>query len=166
MRILKSAGCLTPIAALIYGIVGILLLSQFGGQTLNYIRSMGWEQVPGTVESTSVEDVWDTTGDRYDAQIVYTYDVDGTTYEGDQIDLRGSVYAGNRDDADELLAPYPAGESVMVYVDPADPTRAVLDRNMPGAIWAIAGTGVMLILLSLGLGIRYLTSQSQKSQQA
>ncbi len=159
MRILKSAGCLTPIAALVYGVVGLLLLSQFGGQALGYVGSMGWEQVPGTVISSDVEEAWDTTGDRYSPRVVYTYEVDGVTYEGTQISPGGTTYAGNQEDAAQFLEPYPVGESVMPYVNPSDPTRAVLDRSLPGAIRAITGTGLVLLLLSLGLGIRQVTGR-------
>ena len=156
MRIFKSAGCLTPAAIFIYGVVGVLLLSQFGGQGLNYLASMGWEQVPGTVVSSEVEDAWDTTGDRYVPQVTYTYEVDGTTYEGTQIDLRDTLYIASVDDAEQLVARYPVGASVMPYVDPANPSSAVLDRQLPGAMAGILITAVLLCLLSIGLGIRHL----------
>ena len=163
MRLLQSLGCLTPVAILIYGVLGILLLGQFGTQPLNYLRTMGWQQVPGTIISSEVEDAWDTTGERYGARVVYTYEVDGITYEGNQLDLRGTTYVGNRQDAAELLIPYPVGASVMPYVNPDDPARSVLDRSLPGAIWAFVGLGIALILFSLGLGVRQLASRRQSS---
>lgn len=163
MRFLQSLGCLTPAAIVIYGVVGVLLLGQFGGQALNYLRSMGWEQVPGTIVSSEVEDAWDTTGDRYAGRVIYTYEVDGVTYEGNQLDLRGQTYMGNREDAERLLTPYPAGASVMPYVDPADPARAVLNRSLPGAAWGVVGVGSVLVLLSLGLGVRHFASRQQRA---
>ena len=159
MRFLQSVGCVTPVAMGIYAVVGLLLLAQFGGQALNYIRSMGWEQVPGTIVYSEVEDAWDTTGDRYAGQVIYTYEVNGVTYEGSQIDLRGSTYFGNREDAEQLVDPYPVGASVMLHVDLAEPTRAVLDRDVPGAVWGIVGVGATLLLLSLVLGIRHFSSR-------
>ena len=89
MRILQSMGCLAPAVIVIYGFVGVLLLTQFGGQVLNYLTSMGWEQAPGTIVSTQIEDSSDTTGERYAGRVIYTYEVDGVIYEGDQLDLRG-----------------------------------------------------------------------------
>jgi hypothetical protein len=163
MRFLESSGCLAPAAIIIYGLVGALLLGQFGGSALNYLRSMGWEQVPGTVISSEVRDEWDTTGDRYAGHVVYTYEVNGVTYEGNQLDLRGPLYVGNREDAERLLTPYPVGASVMPYVDPANPARAVLDRSLPSAIWVFAGLGSVLVLLSLGGGVRLLTNRRESS---
>lgn len=161
MRFLRSVGCLTPVAIVIYGVLGVLLLGQFGGQTLNYLGSMGWEQVPGTIVSSEVEDAWDTTGERYIGRVAYTYEIDGVTYEGDELDLRGAIFVRNRDDAERRLIPYPVGASVMVYVDPDDPTRAVLNRSLPDAIWAFAGLGGILVLLSFGLGIQQVVKRRQ-----
>lgn len=162
MRLLQSIGCLTPAAILIYGVLGMFLLGQFGGQVLNYLRSMGWEQVPGIIVSSEVEDAWDTTGERYVGRVVYTYEVNGVTYEGNQLGLRGPVYVGNPEGAARLLTPYPVGASVMPYVNPANPTHAVLDRSLPSAVWGLVGVGSALVLLSLGLGARHLANWRQR----
>lgn len=161
MRFLQSIGCLTPVAILLYGVAGMFLLVQFGGEALNYLRTTGWEQVPGTVVSSSVEDVWDTTGDRYAARIIYTYTVDGDQYRGDRLNLRDSTNLANAEDAQERLDPYPVNTSVMVYFNPDDPTDAVLDRSLPGAIWAFVGVGGVLVLLSLILGAYHLMNRQK-----
>lgn len=163
MRFVQSIGCLTPAAIVIYGIIGVLFLAQFGGQAVNYITTIGWQQVPGTIVASEVEDAWDTTGERYAGRVLYTYEVDGVTYEGTQLDLRSSLYVGNREDAEELLIPYPVGAAVMPYVDPANPTRAVLDRSLPNAVWGFVGVGAVLVVLSLGLGVRHFTSRRQQT---
>lgn len=163
MRFFQSVGCLTPVAIVIYGLLGGLLLGQFGGQALNYLGSMGWEQVSGTIISSEVEDAWDTTGERYIGRVLYTYEIGGTTYEGTEIDLRGEVFVRNPDDAARRLSPYPAGASLMVYVDPSDPTRAVLNRSLPNAIWAFVGLGGVLVLLSLGLAAQRLVKRREDS---
>jgi hypothetical protein len=161
MRFLQSMGCITPAAIVIYGIVGLLFLGQFGDPALNYVRSLGWEQASGTVISSQVADEWDTTGDRYIGRVVYTYEVNGETYEGNQINLSGPAYVGNREDAERVLIPYPVGASVTPYVDPNDPTRAVLDRNLTGATWGIVGVGSALLLLSVGLGVYHLANRKR-----
>lgn len=154
MRLLQSMGCLAPVAALLYGVVGLLILGQFGGQALNFLASMNWEQVEGTVVSSSIEDEWDTTGERYIGRLLYTYEVAGVAYEGTQLNLQGQIYLGNQDDAEQLLAPYPVGASVMPYVNPNDPTQAVLDRSLPNASWVLLGIGAGLVLLSIAVGLR------------
>mgnify|MGYP001065612892 CR=1 FL=1 len=163
MRLIKSIGCLTPVASVIYGVLAVLLLGQFGGQVLNYLRSMGWEQVPGTIISSEIEDAWNTTGERYAGRVVYTYEIEGVTYEGNQLDLRDSPYVGTREAAERLLIPYLVGTSVMLYVDPSDPTRTVLDRSVPSAIWVFVGLGSVLMLLSLGSGAQHLANRRKQT---
>lgn len=161
MRFLQSIGCLTPVAIVMYGIVGALLLWQFGGQAVNYLGSMGWEQASGTIIFSEVESAWDTTGERYLARVVYTYEIDGETYQGDQLDLRAPTYVRSRDDAEQILAPYPIGASVTLYVDPSDPSRTVLTRDMPGAVWVFVGVGSAFVLFSVGFGIQTLVRRRQ-----
>lgn len=158
----QSMGCLVaPVAIIIYGILGFLLLWQFGGKIVNYVNTMDWQQVEGTVTSRSVEDGSDLTGEHYNATISYTYEVDGEMYEGNTLDLRGVINVGNRDDAEALIAPYPVGASVMPYVDMTNPTRSVLTRDIQTGIWVLSGIGGFLALLSIILGIRYMGSRSQ-----
>lgn len=162
MRFLQSMGCLAPATIMIYGVIGLLILWQFGGQILNYFGSMGWEQTPGMIVSSEVIEEWDTTGNRYVGQVVYTYEADGVTHEGNQLNLGGTTYLGNPDDAARLIAPYSVGTSVMPYVDPTDPTRAVLDRHIADAVWWLVGIGGALVLLSLGLGTRHIVINNQR----
>ena len=161
MRSGQSAGCLTaPIALIIYGGLGFLLLWQFGGQVWSYFTSMDWQQVDGTVISSEVVDAWDTSGERYTPQIIYTYEIDATSYEGRQVNLQGDLYLGNQLDAEQIIAPYPVGATVRPYVDPSDPTRSVLERDLPTAVWWFVVIGLLLVLLSIGLGIRAITQRS------
>lgn len=141
----QKAGCFVGLAAIaVYGVVGFLLLWQFGGQVINYFNSMNWQQVSGIVIVSEIEDVSDTSGERYTGRIIYTYEIERVTYEGNQVDLRGTIYVGNRDDAEQLVAPYPVGTSVMPYVDFNNPTRSVLDRHMLSAVWWLVGIGSLL----------------------
>lgn len=152
----QSMGCLVaPVAIIAYGVLGFLLLWSFGGQVLNFFSTMSWEQVSGTVISRSVEDISDTSGERYVPRIAYTYEVDGETYEGTQLDLRTEIFVGNEEDASELIAPYPVGAEVMPFVDTNDPTHSVMKREILTGVWWLVGIGSAFLVLSVGLGIRY-----------
>ncbi|MGB7342071.1 MAG: DUF3592 domain-containing protein [Phototrophicaceae bacterium] len=156
MRLLQSMGCFAPVVILIYGIVGFLILSQFGGQVFNYFRSTNWQQVSGTIMASNIENASDTSGERYTGNVIYTYEFDDVTYEGNQINLFGNIYVGNRDDAEQMIAPYPVGISVNPYINPNNPVQSVLDRSVSDAIWGLVGLGSILAFLSLSLGTRYL----------
>lgn len=55
--------------------------------------------------------------------------------------------------AKEALARYPVGTGVTVYYDPADPSEAVIERDLPAfmnAVWIVVGVLTAAILLVAG----------------
>jgi hypothetical protein len=87
-------------------------------------------------------------GESFSPRIVYRYNVGGKAYQSDRYFFAGD---GWRDaaSAQAVVARFPAGSSVHVYVDKADPTQAVIDRSKPRL-------GVLLYLLpiaALGIGV-------------
>jgi hypothetical protein len=87
-------------------------------------------------------------GESFSPRIVYRYNVGGKAYQSDRYFFAGD---GWRDaaSAQAVVARFPAGSSVHVYVDKADPTQAVIDRSKPRL-------GVLLYLLpiaALGMGV-------------
>lgn len=107
--------------------------------------------VGATVVEASVQSRGSTTaahGESFSPRIVYRYNVGGKAYQSDRYFFAGD---GWRDaaSAQAVVARFPAGSSVHVYVDAADPTQAVIDRSKPRL-------GVLLYLLPiaiLGLGV-------------
>lgn len=155
MKTLENIGCVSPIAIVLYGVAGALLLLQYSGKVVNYVASTTWEPTAGEVVRSEVVNAGDTTGDRFLPRVTYSYTVDGQTYTGTQIDLRGDVFYGNEDAAALQLRGYTPGTAVTVYVNPADPARAVLTREVIPAVWWFTGIGAALVLSSVGLGVGY-----------
>lgn len=67
-------------------------------------------------------------GTTYWAMITYRYQVDGRTYTSSQLQVQGSE-SGDRAEAAEIVARYPAETSVEAWYDPADPADAFLIRE-------------------------------------
>ena len=153
MSRLQAIGCAAPVSILLYAVVGLLLLGQYGGKIINYVSSSGWEIIEGEIVASSVIDVSDTTGERYLPSVRYQYQIDGQTYTGDQIDLRGTIYMGNEEVAAERIRPYQVGDSVTLYANPANPAQSVLDRQVQPGAWWLVGAGAGLLLLSLFFGL-------------
>ncbi|MEL6526937.1 MAG: DUF3592 domain-containing protein, partial [Chloroflexota bacterium] len=137
----------------------VLILGQFGGQAITYVQSSGWETVAGTIVTSDVLDVSDTSGTRFTGQVVYSYTFEGETYENDAINLLGNLLVRNEADAAQMVVPYPVGAMVDVYVNPDNPSESVLDRSLSGGLQGLIGFGAMMLLLSLGLGARLLFSK-------
>lgn len=65
------------------------------------------------------------------ADITYEYQVAGRTHRGSRISLAEKI---GEDEVPGLLAKYPEGKVVTVYYDPAIPTKATLERDLPTAL--------------------------------
>lgn len=78
----------------------------------------------------------------------YAYDYEGKHYEGSRLSYRPRLRS--RGDTDALAKRYPKGASIVVHVDPADPSESVVN-NQPSYILASAGLIIHgALLLALG----------------
>jgi hypothetical protein len=120
----------------ILGACGIVLLIR---RRRTYLAIPQWPHTQGRVTSSSFMETWEA-GHTYTPIIKYTYEVDGTTYEGDAytfVEMRTEKKI-----AAEIVDALPQGLPVKVYYDPSKPSRAVLlPKNDPQ-------TGVFSFLLA------------------
>jgi hypothetical protein len=65
------------------------------------------------------------------AHVRYAYQVAGNAYESNKI-YPGVEMGGTG--THKIVERYPAGTQVMVYYDPQDPSKALLERSTPGYI--------------------------------
>jgi hypothetical protein len=104
-------------------------------------RAATWTKASGRVTRSELA-----TETRYDKQvqvprIEYEYKVGFHTLVGKRVNF-AELIAGAQ--AKEALARYPVGTSVPVYYDPADPSKAVIERELPAFINAIWGVVAFL----------------------
>ena len=128
----------------IYAALGSYVRQSQGAFLLHPRRRNGRRSL-GSIQAAARQP---TQGESFSPRIVYRYNVGGKTYQSDRYFFAGD---GWRDaaSAQAVVARFPAGSSVHVYVDKADPTQAVIDRSKPRL-------GVLLYLLPiaiLGLGL-------------
>lgn len=149
---------------------GLLFLSLVGYFSYGYVRSY-WRQVqaarsyravPAVVVSADVAERGSsatTRGTSYMPRIVTRYDTAGQSYESDRYFFTGTGWR-DRASAQDVVARYPVGSVVEVYVDPDDPRSAILDRTPPDsrAAWPLVALILFplgLIVYGLGLGRRH-----------
>ena len=92
------------------------------------VQASGWLEVPCEVVSSTVRASESDDGTTYRVDILYEYDVGGRTWRSNRFgfaDWGSSGYRSKRELADR----YPAGHHTVCFVDPGDPTLAVLDRS-------------------------------------
>lgn len=73
--------------------------------------------------------------------VEYEFQVGSKKYRGNRITI-GEKISGF--ELEQTLARYPVGTTVTVYYDPADPNKAVLERDLPWGIMA-AGLGCLML---------------------
>ncbi|MCU1359468.1 MAG: hypothetical protein JWN99_757 [Ilumatobacteraceae bacterium] len=88
-----------------------------------------WAQTTGSVLSTTIQIRRLGQGRSEVPMVIYAYQVDGRPYQSYRVragdDTGGLKVSG---EASRTLERYPVGSNVTVYYDPADPTKAALER--------------------------------------
>jgi hypothetical protein len=146
----------------IFALFTIVGLGMFYGiavrTSLLVLRARNWPAVTCTVLSSQVRTHHGNHGSTYSVDVLYAYRVNGREYKANRYDFMGgssSGYAGKQ----AITRRYPPGAQVICYVDPADPTQAVLERGL---------TPIMLLglipLLFIGAGVFGLRSMLRKSR--
>src|SRR5262245_42686043 len=84
-------------------------------------RQLHWQQVSGAIVASSAG-----FGSQFFPEVQYRYAIGGRTHLG--LEIRSHLFMGNFPGyARRVLAKFPVGATVTVYVDPANPANAVLE---------------------------------------
>lgn len=132
--------------------LGIFLLVRSRRDKEKAAQSLNWPSVSGKVidarmlESTSTDSDGDSST-TYRAHVQYEYEVAGTRYTNDKINVGMVVSTSATKKVQETLARYPAGATVKVYYDPNNPSDSVLEQKASSNLTLILG----IIFLGVGL---------------
>jgi len=135
----------------------ILILS-----TLSEWRaSQSWQQVQARILHVELKTYSSSdSGDTYEVVVQYAYDFGGRNYEGSRAGLNSgadNIGSYHQDRYDTWHAALLRGEHVPCYVDPKDPSNALLDRELRSGmllfyavfLFTFGGVGFGLFLYSL-----------------
>lgn len=93
------------------------------------VRAARWPAVDCRIVSSSVGTHSDSDGTTYSIDIVYEYSVDGRAYRSERYDFFLEASSSGYASKEAVVERYPAGSTAVCYVDPGDPSDAVLDRS-------------------------------------
>ena len=141
---------LLPAAFVLAGIIPFVFITLI--PSIKYLSIEKWSERPCKIEDSTIIEDRGRTKNRvvYSPQIRYRYESGGKSYLGEKIDLIDSSrpYV----ECQELVAAYPAGKELKCWVNPADPSEAVLNKDYP----YVAKFGfVLLIFPIVGMVIFY-----------
>jgi hypothetical protein len=131
----------------IFVLVGVALT--LGFSVPMWKRAFGsakWTPTPCVVVSSKVGSHSDSDGTTYSVDILYRYTVAGREYRSDRYDAVGGSSSGHSGKA-AIVARYPAGAKATCYVNPANPSEALLK---PGAGWSVLFGLIPVVFLVVG----------------
>src|SRR5262245_9530536 len=107
---------------------GVLCYFFFVRPAQRILAARTWQEVPCTIVESSVQTHSDEDGSTYSVNVVFTYSVDGSEYRSDRYKFMGGSSSGY-DSKAKVVAALPAGTRTTCWVNPADPTDAVVNRG-------------------------------------
>lgn len=138
-------GCSTAFFG-VFGLFGIALFVMLFGSLITTVKTYFWEETPCTiVESRRFEQGPEGPPAR-DFIIRYSYRTAGRIHTSDQFTVGMKESLDSRG-IERLLSRYPQGAEARCYVDPKDPSRAVLQR---GTLWIALVLLFPLIFIAVG----------------
>ncbi|MEO8504872.1 MAG: DUF3592 domain-containing protein [Acidobacteriota bacterium] len=131
----KTMGC--GIAAFsIFAIFGLaFLIPIFAVPAWRVLQARSWHEAECSIRSSAVGGHSSDKGAAtYSVDLVYSYEVDGHTYTGNRYQFMTGSSSG-RSAKEAAVAALQPGTVTRCYVDPADPTSAVIDRGFAPMMW-------------------------------
>lgn len=110
-------------------LIGLAVTATMAGQAADYLTVGTWDSIPATVVASRLREHSGDDGTTYSADVLYAYQVDGREYRSNRYAVFGGSSSGRKGKY-ELLNRYPAGARVTAYVNPHDPSEAVLERGL------------------------------------
>ena len=110
-----------------------------------------WLKVTGTVKSSKVEEKATQLTHGVPVcvpAIEYEYGMNRQTYKSSRRRLHNYI-SGERADAEAVVSRYPAGTSVVVFVNPAKPEQSVLEYGVSPLSWIPLALGLLFLSVSL-----------------
>jgi hypothetical protein len=141
------------IAVVVFGGLGTYYARMGVVRIQEGLASRSWPAIGGIVTSAEVTAIESrptrpqqvTYGRSWFASVHTRYIIDGMQFESDRITLDESQHFF-RFLAELAIRPYPRDAHVVVYYDPADPTRAVLEPGLTLGVVAPLFFGVAIVL--------------------
>ena len=129
---------------------GVLFYVLFILPMLRIEEAKSWEPVDATVLSSEVLTHYGDDGNTYSIEIAYEYQVEGRLLRGNRYQFMGgssSGYQGKR----AVVEQYPVGKEITIYVNPAEATESVINREFTSEMWfgliplVFFGSGLLML---------------------
>lgn len=127
------------------------------------LESSDWVEHPCVIQESSVVRHEGDDGPTYSVQIIYRYTSGGRDYESRRHSFGLGGSSSGRKSKQEVVDRYPERATRICYVDPDQPSEAVLSRKFTGGMWLLGLFGLPFFLIGVG-GLFYKGSPQVKSK--
>ncbi len=107
-----------------------------------------WPAVPCEIVSSEVESHSDDDGTTYSVDILFSYTVEGKTYQSNTYDVSMGNSSG-REGKQAIVDAHPVGMKTTCFADPDDPGDAIISREVPTMVWF----GLLSLVFALAGGL-------------
>jgi hypothetical protein len=149
------------VATVFFGIflaMGLLFCAVLVGEATRDLATWRWDPTPCTILTSGVTRA---DGEKpYSAEITYAYSVRGREYVGSRVTRRDGTTSAYEKAQRRVLA-YPAGSTATCYVNPGQPSDAVLERSLP---WVALMVFLPLIFVAVGVGGLYIVWRKSRTE--
>jgi Protein of unknown function (DUF3592) len=119
----------------IFLLMGTLFFYLFFLRPVIHIRQAArWPEVPCVIIASQVDSHRGNKGTTYSVNILYRYKMAGREYKANRYDFMGGSSSGSSG-KQTIVNQHPPGSETVCYVNPADPTDAVLQRGFTNDMW-------------------------------
>jgi hypothetical protein len=129
--------------------VGVSLFILGGGimELISAHQSPNWPTASGRITSAKVYSVTGKKNTPYNADVEYSYEVNGQLHHSSQIRI-GRMDSHNATEVEAEIAKYKELPSVTVFYRAGDPSFAVLEPGIHGVTWYRPAFGAVFLLFS------------------
>jgi hypothetical protein len=120
-----------------------------------------WNTVPCTIVSSEIRSHSSSDGTTYSVDIFYRYKINGAEYRANRY-VFGPVSSSRYKGKQEIVSQYPPGRFTTCYVNPSDPTDAVLIREATAGLW-FGLIPLLFVVIGIG-GISFAIRKSRQSR--
>ncbi|MEM6855105.1 MAG: DUF3592 domain-containing protein [Planctomycetota bacterium] len=121
----------------------------FAKPGLQLLDAQDWPSVPATVTASDLESNTDSDGTTYRINISFAYDYQGRGYVSDTYDSFSFISSGGYRGKQQIINDHPVGKQTAAFVNPKDPSVAVLHRGWSHTLWFGA---IPLVFVLIGGG--------------
>lgn len=146
----QGTGCLVLFGLVFALIGGVALWFLFVRPMSRFLAAQSWQETPAVIVESRVLESSDSDSTTYKPDVHFTYTFEGREYRSNRYNFL-DAYSSGRSGKEEIVAYYSPGLRTVCWVNPENPSEAVLKKDFSASyligliplVFLLAGVGIM-----------------------